>query len=119
VHATALACLRRPIPPFHYMVAIAGGDSIRVAEYATFGTAELSHNAVAALEGRKACLLANHGLIALGATLDEAFGIAVEVETLAAMYLAALAVGEPIQLTQAQIADVLPRFADYRRVSTP
>jgi L-fuculose-phosphate aldolase len=114
VHATALACLRRPIPAFHYMVAIAGGDSIRVADYAAFGTLELSRHAVEALDGRTACLLANHGLITLGSTLAEAFEIAAEVETLAAMYLAALAVGEPVLLSADEMADLLPRFERYR-----
>ena len=113
VHATALACLRRPIPAFHYMVAIAGGDSIRVAEYATFGTAELSRNAVRALEGRRACLLANHGIIAAGEDLATAFQIASEVETLAAMYLAALAAGEPVLLNAQEMAEVMERFAHY------
>jgi L-fuculose-phosphate aldolase len=116
VHATALASLRRPIPAFHYMVAVAGGDSIRVADYAAFGTEELSRHAVAALEGRTACLLANHGLVALGATLDEAFDVAREMETLAAMYVAALAAGEPVLLSAAEMADVLPRFERYRKM---
>ena len=98
--AHALACTAPPsracaagIPAFHYMVAVAGGTDIRCAPYATFGTQELSGNAVAALEGRKACLLANHGLIAVGADLPSAFKLAVEVETLAPMYLRALQAG--------------------------
>lgn len=117
IHATALACLRRPVPAFHYMVAVAGGDSISVADYAAFGTAELSGHAIQALDGRKACLLANHGLIAVGGSLVEAFRIASEVETLAAMYLAALAVGEPALLTNEEMADVLHRFARYARAA--
>jgi len=111
--STTLACLRRPIPAFHYMVAMAGGTSIRCAPYATFGTEELSRHAVAALEGRKACLLANHGLITVGAGLAGAFKLAVEVETLAAMYLRALQVGEPVLLDEAQMAVVLEKFKTY------
>lgn len=110
---TAVACLRRSIPAFHYMVAAAGGSSIRCAPYATFGTEELSRHAVAALEGRKACLLANHGLIAVGADLAGAFKLAVEVETLAAMYLRALQVGEPVVLDEAEMAVVLEKFKTY------
>ena len=114
VHATALACLRKPIPRFHYMVAMAGGDDIRCAPYATYGTQELSDHALAALDGRRACLPANHGMIALGADLDKALALAVEVETLARQYLAALQVGKPRLLTRRQMAQVIERFADYR-----
>ncbi len=113
--STALSCLRRGIPPFHYMVAVAGGDSIRCAPYATFGTEELSRNAVAALEGRKACLLANHGLITVGTDLVGAFKVAMEVEALATMYLRALQVGEPVLLTEAEMAVVLEKFRTYGR----
>jgi len=114
VHATALACQRRGIPRFHYMVAMAGGEDIRCAPYATYGTQELSDHALAALEGRRACLLANHGLIALGADLEAALALAVEVEMLARQYLAALAVGAPKLLTRAQMAEVIAKFSDYR-----
>lgn len=110
---TTLACLRRPIPSFHYMVAVAGGTDIRCAPYATFGTEALSRHALAALEGRKACLLANHGMIALGSHLDGAFSLAVEVETLAAMYWRALQVGEPVLLDAAEMAVVLEKFKTY------
>jgi L-fuculose-phosphate aldolase len=110
---TTLACLHRPIPPFHYMVAKAGGSSIRCAPYATFGTEALSRHAVAALEGRKACLLANHGMIAVGATLAAAYALAVEVETLAAMYWRALQIGEPVLLDEAEMAVVLEKFKTY------
>jgi L-fuculose-phosphate aldolase len=117
--ATALACLRRPIPAFHYMVAVAGGDSIRCAEYATFGTPELSRNALVALEDRRACLLANHGLIAGGATLSKALHLAVEVETLAAQYCTALELGEPVVLDAREMAEVLRKFETYgQQVST-
>jgi L-fuculose-phosphate aldolase len=95
------------------MVAVAGGDSIRCAPYATFGTEELSRHAVRALEGRKACLLANHGMIAVGDTLKAALALAVEVETLAAMYWRALQVGEPQILDGAEMARVLEKFRTY------
>jgi L-fuculose-phosphate aldolase len=111
--ATTLACLGREIPAFHYMVAVGGGDSIRCAPYATFGTEALSRHAVAALEGRKACLLANHGMIAVGATLVAALALAVEVETLAAMYWRALQVGEPNLLDAPEMARVLEKFRTY------
>jgi L-fuculose-phosphate aldolase len=117
--ATTLACLGREIPAFHYMVAVAGGDGIRCAPYATFGTEALSRHAVEALEGRKACLLANHGMIALGATLDAALALAVEVETLAAMYWRALQVGEPKILDGPEMARVLERFRTYGQQSAP
>ena len=87
-------------PPFHYMVAVAGGADIRCAPYATFGTQALSDNALAALAGRNACLLANHGMIALGASLARALALAVEVETLAEMYWRALQIGEPVLLSR-------------------
>ena len=95
------------------MVAAAGGDSIRCAPYATFGTEALSAHALKALEGRRACLLANHGMIALGHDLDAAFDLAVEVEALAAQYWRALQIGEPRLLSAEQMAEVLEKFADY------
>lgn len=113
VHATALACHGRGIPAFHYMVAAGGGTDIRCAPYATFGSAELSANAVRALEGRRTCLLANHGLIACGCTLNEALALAVEVETLSAMYLKALQLGSPIELDDAEMENVLEKFSSY------
>jgi L-fuculose-phosphate aldolase len=111
--ATSLACLHRGIPPFHYMVAVAGGPDIRCAPYATFGTQQLSDHALAALADRNACLLANHGMIALGASLARALALAVEVETLAEMYWRALQVGDPVLLSDAEMAVVLERFATY------
>jgi L-fuculose-phosphate aldolase len=113
-HAVALACTRRDIPPFHYMVAAAGGASILCAPYATFGSAELSHHAVEALaEGRRACLLANHGQIACGASLPKALELAREVEMLARQYLLALQAGEPVLLDAAEMARVLDKFRTY------
>lgn len=114
-YATTLACLRRGIPAFHYEIAFAGGDDIRCADYATFGTQELSDGAMRALEGRRACLLANHGLIAFGPTLDAAFVLAEKVEALARMYWQALQIGEPAILDRAEMATVIERFKDYGR----
>lgn len=111
--ATSLACLSRGIPAFHYMVAVAGGADIRCAPYATFGTQELSDRALTALEGRRACLLANHGMIALGESLPRALALAVEVETLAEMYWRALQIGEPLVLGDEEMTLVLEKFATY------
>jgi L-fuculose-phosphate aldolase len=113
VHATALACQQVGIPAFHYMVAAAGGTDIRCAEYATFGTQELAERAVAALDGRLACLLAHHGVIACGRSLASAMALAGEVEHLARTYLAARAIGEPPQLPPEEMVRVLERFKSY------
>ena len=113
VFATAIACHRLEIPPFHYMVAVAGGDTIRCADYATFGTQDLSDHVLKALEGRRACLLANHGLICLGATLEKALGLAVEVELLAAMYIRTRELGDPVILDKAEMSRVLKLFPSY------
>jgi L-fuculose-phosphate aldolase len=111
--ATTLACLERGIPPVHYMVAIAGGPDVPCAPYATFGTQELSDHAVAALAGRKACLLAHHGMIATGTDLGDALRVAEEVEGLAEVYWRALQVAEPRQLDAAEMERVLARFETY------
>ena len=111
--ATSLACLHRGIPAFHYMVAVAGGNDIRCAPYATFGTQALSDHAVAALDGRKACLLANHGMIATDASLGAALALAVEVETLAEIYCRALQIGEPAPLSDAEMDVVIAKFRTY------
>jgi L-fuculose-phosphate aldolase len=114
IYATALAVLGREIPAFHYMVAAAGGSNIRVAPYATFGTQALSVSALAALKDRRACLLAQHGVIACGANLEQALALAVEVEALAKMYLEALKTGLPIPiLDDAEMATVLEKFRIY------
>ena len=110
IHATALACHGRDIPPFHYMTAVAGGHDIRCAPYATFGTQELSDGVVQALEGRLACLMAQHGQVSVGPTLDKALALAVEVETLARIYLQALALGEPPLLSAEQMEQVRHQF---------
>lgn len=115
--ATALSCLRRGIPAFHYMVAAAGGSTVPCAAYATFGTNELAASAIAALDGRRACLLANHGVVACGRSLEGSIGLAVEVEALAGQYMRALAVGEPVLLTAEEMERVQERFESYRRHS--
>lgn len=112
--AVALACLRRDIPPFHYMVALAGGHDIRCAAYATFGTSALSEAVLAALQGRRACLMANHGLLAWGGSLASALSLAQEVEALSGQYLRACQVAEPVLLTDAEMAEALAKFADYK-----
>lgn len=113
--ATAMSTLRKAIPAFHYMVAVAGGKDIACARYATFGTPALAKAAVAALKGRKACLLANHGQIAFGETLDEALGITDQVEQLARMYMDVLQVGKPVVLDDAEMKRVLKKFETYGR----
>jgi L-fuculose-phosphate aldolase len=112
--ATTLACLRRPIPAFHYMVAVAGGDSIPCAPYAVFGSPELAEHAVRALADRDACLLANHGMVAVGSSPRAALDLAIEVETLAAQYWRALQVGEPVLLSDAEMVEVVEGFGRYR-----
>jgi L-fuculose-phosphate aldolase len=110
VYATTLACHHRPIPAFHYMVGVAGGTTIRCADYATFGTQALSDAALRALEGRMACLLGQHGQIALGKTLEKAFWLATEVETLARLYVQALPLGEPPVLDDDEMARVIAQM---------
>ncbi|MCB2102409.1 MAG: class II aldolase/adducin family protein [Rhodobacterales bacterium] len=114
-YATTLACLRRAVPPFHYMVAVAGGNDIRLAPYATFGTQDLSDNALAALKDRKACLLANHGMIVLGKDLTDALARAVEVEGLCEVYWRTLVAGGPTLLTGDEMGEVWERFHRYQR----
>ncbi len=115
-HATALSCARRPIPALHYMVAMAGGDDIPCSGYATFGTPELAQACLAALTGRRACLLANHGVVAIGATLAGADALAREVENLARQYLLLLAAGvAPVLLDGPEMAAVAAQFRGYGR----
>ncbi len=111
--ATTLACLQKDIPPFHYMIAMAGGDNIPCAPYALFGTQALSDGAIAALEDRKACLLANHGMIATGRDLNQALAITQEVETLCEQYWRALQIGQPYILSQEEMAEVFEQFKGY------
>ena len=111
--ATALACHRHPIPAFHYMIARFGGTDIRCAPYATFGTQALSDGALAALEGRSACLLANHGMLVIGSDLRRALALAVEFESLCAQFWRACQIGTPTLLSDAEMADVLAKFRHY------
>jgi L-fuculose-phosphate aldolase len=117
-YATALACLRLGIPAFHYMIAVAGGDSIRCAKYATFGTERLSAAMLRALACRRACLLAQHGQIAFGADLKAALALAVEVETLAKQYWLARQIGVPATLSAAEMQRVLAKFRNYGKQPT-
>ena len=116
--ATTLACLHKDIPPFHYMIAVVGGDNIRCAPYALFGSQALSDNALAALTDRKACLLANHGMICLGKDLEDALAVTVEVENLCEQYWRVLQIsneqlGEPHILSEAEMRDVFQQFKGY------
>lgn len=111
--ATSLACLRREIPPFHYMIARFGGSTVRCADYATFGTQELSTAALKALAGRNACLLANHGMLLFGRDLDDALALGVELETLCEQYWRALQAGQPVLLDDAEMQRVLEKFKGY------
>lgn len=113
LHATVLACARRAIPAFHYMVAVAGGDDIPLVPYATFGSDELARHVVAGLVHRNACLMANHGQIAVAATCAEALALAAEVEVLAEQYVKVLTLGSPHILARDEMARVLERFAAY------
>jgi L-fuculose-phosphate aldolase len=114
--ATALACARRAIPSFHYMIALAGGNDIRCAGYALFGTERLAEAAVAALADRRACLLANHGVVAIGQTVREAETLAREVENLAGMYLDMLAARvEPVPLSEVELDEVRAQFEGHGR----
>ncbi len=111
--ATALSCLRLDIPAFHYMVAVAGGRDIRCADYALFGTQELSDAMLAALEGRRACLLGTHGMICFDDDLERVLKLGIEVETLAKQYWHARQAGDPVILSDAQMDAVLEKFAGY------
>lgn len=110
---TALSCLAEPLPAFHYMVASFGGDDVRCAPYATFGTQALAELAVIAMRGRAACLLANHGMIAAGPTLDDALATTLRLETLARQYLLARSAGPPRLLSPEQMADARERYRTY------
>lgn len=111
--ATTMACLRRDIPPFHYMISLAGGNTIRCAPYQLFGTQALSDVAVQALAERNACLLANHGMIAVGRDLEHAVKVSLEVETLCEQYWRTLQIGEPMLLGDAEMQAVHEQFKGY------
>lgn len=111
--AVSLACLRLDIPPFHYMIARFGGDTIRCAEYSIFGSESLSTVAMTAMAGRRACLLANHGMLVAGRDLDEALALAIELEELCEQYWRACQLGQPVLLSAEEMAAVLEKFASY------
>lgn len=113
IYATALSCLRKDIPAFHYMIGVTGGVSLRVSDYAEFGTQELSNTMLKAMMGRSACLLANHGQIVFGPNLDKALWLAGEIETLCKQYWAACLAGKPVILDDSQMTSVLARFKSY------
>jgi len=111
--ATSLACLRREIPAFHYMIARFGGDTLRCSDYATFGTQELSDAALTAMQGRNACLLANHGMLLFGRNLDQALALGIELEALCEHYWRAGQLGQPVVLDASEMNIVLKKFASY------
>ena len=113
-HATAVSSHGKTIPPFHYMIALAGGEDIRCSEYATFGTHELSVNMIKALKDRKACLMANHGQVAFGENLSKAFELAQEVENICHQYIIALKMGEPKNLSLAEMKKILEKVKNYK-----
>ena len=113
-HATAVSTHRKSIPPFHYMIALAGGEDIKCADYATFGTHELSVNIINALKNRKACLMANHGQVAFGDNLSKAFELAQEVENICHQYIIALKMGEPSNLSLSEMKKILEKVKNYK-----
>tara|TARA_Y100001970_G_C14066174_1_gene766802 strand:+ start:60 stop:719 length:660 start_codon:yes stop_codon:yes gene_type:complete len=114
-HATAVSTHGKSIPAFHYMIALAGGDDIKCAEYATFGTTELSKNIIKALDKRKACLMSNHGQITFGDNLKQAFELAEEVENICHQYIIALKIGEPKILSYAEMQKILDKIKHYKK----
>ena len=114
-HATAVSAHGKPIPAFHYMIALAGGDDIKCAEYATFGTTELSKNILKALEKRKACLMSNHGQVAFGTNLKQAFELAEEVENICYQYIIALKIGDPKILSSTEMNKILDKIKHYKK----
>ena len=114
-HATAVSSHGKSIPAFHYMVALAGGDDIKCSEYATFGTDELSINILKALEKRKACLMSNHGQVAFGTNLKQAFELAEEVENICHQYIIALKIGDPKILSSAEMNKILDKIKHYKK----
>ncbi len=117
INATTIACLRKDVPPVHYMIAMAGGDNIRCTPYTVFGEQELSDYALEALRDRKACLLGNHGMIALGTDLADALAVTVEVEFVCEIYWRTLQAGEPQILSAQQMHEVQQKFVEYKKRS--
>jgi L-fuculose-phosphate aldolase len=118
LHATVLACAGKSIPPFHYMVAVAGGSDIPVVPYATFGTPELAAHVAEGLRSRKACLMAHHGQVAMGTSLAAALELAHEVEVLSEQYFKVLSLGPPQLLPETEMTAVLEKFGSYGRAAT-
>ena len=114
-HATAVSSHGKPIPPFHYMIALAGGEDIKCADYATFGTEELSNNIIKALKNRSACLMSNHGQVAFGKDLDQAFELAQEIENICHQYTIALKLGKPKILSFEEMKKVLDKAKNYKK----
>ena len=114
-HATAVSSHGKSVPAFHYMVALAGGEDIKCSEYATFGTDELSTNILKALEKRKACLMSNHGQVAFGTNLKQAFELAEEVENICQQYIIALKIGKPKILSWAEMNKILDKIKHYKK----
>jgi len=114
-HATAVSSHGKSIPPFHYMIALAGGEDIKCAEYATFGTEELSSNVIKALEKRSACLMSNHGQVAFGKNLEDAFELAQEIENICHQYTIALKLGKPKILSFEEMKKVLDKAKNYKK----
>ena len=114
-HATAVSSYGESIPAFHYMIALAGGEDIKCAEYGTFGTKELSANIIKALENRKACLMSNHGQVAFGQNLNQAFELAEELENICQQYIIALKIGKPKILSSAEMQKILEKIKNYKK----
>ena len=112
-YATAFSCLRVTMPPFHYMIAVAGGVDIKCANYAVFGSQELSNNVIESLNDRRACFLANHGMIAVGTSLKRALDIAAEVESLAQQFMILKSTGDCVILSDAEMSEVIEKFKNY------
>lgn len=115
----ALSCLRKPIPPFHYMIASFGGNDVPCSRYEPFGSAALADVAVEAIKGHLACLLANHGMIAVGRSLQHALDLTVKLETLARQYILACQVGEPVLLDEEELVEVHARYGTYAAAAMP
>ncbi len=114
-HASAVSAHGKDIPAFHYMIALAGGDSIKCAKYATFGTQELSDNIIDALENRKACLMSNHGQVAFGENLESAFELAEELENICHQYINTIKLGDPKILSSSEMDVILEKVKNYKK----
>ena len=114
-HATAVSAHNKDVPAFHYMVALAGGNDLKCAKYATFGTQELSDNIINALKNRKACLMSNHGQVAFGDNLEQAFELAQEVENICHQYINAIRLGEPKILSSSEMDIILEKVKNYKK----